>query len=455
MIRASLIPSFLLSAAIWAGSGPALAQEAQPLGPSVGHVSPDRAKLWLHAPGARRVQLAIKSPSDKPEERSLLFQEIGRGFGTLELTKLEPETAYQVEVRVPGAEPVPLRFKTPPRPRAWGRVRFAVGSCMRFPKQPVWQVVAKEAPDFLVLLGDTVYYKGRRGGGADWDSIEGMLARQVAGRRVPGLLDVMRAMPVYSVWDDHDYGPNDSNQSFPLRSESRLVHRYLWAANPGFGENEQGVYFRFRRGPVEFFLLDGRSFKTARRGIPKPERELFGKRQLAWLKRGLLASDAPLKVIGSGVQALFGYAPAEGWHEARAERDAFMAWLRKQRLGATLFMSGDIHVSELYQKELAPGRNLWELTSSGLAANAFGYEPFFEGAKRKERRWVVTKPNVCFVEVEIPRDPKRLQESTLRFVSKSAEDGKTLAETTTTFASFGAAPAKQKPAEKETRREFK
>jgi len=453
VIRAPLIPSVLLLVVLGIPTGPGFAQESpSPLGPAVGHVAPAEATLWLHAPGVRKVDLSITSPNDTKERGGVVFEEIGRGFGVLRLPELEPETAYRVQVRVKGSQPVEVRFTTPPRPRKWGKVRFAVGSCMRFPEQPVWKVVAKEAPDFLMLLGDTVYYSRHKGGGADWDSVDTMLARQLAGRRVPGLLPVMRSMPTYSVWDDHDYGPNDSNQSFALRSESRLVHRYLWAGNPGFGEGEQGVYFRFRRGPVEFFLLDGRSFKTARRGIPKPEREVFGKRQLEWLKRGLLESDAPLKVIGSGIQALFGYAPAEGWHEARPEREAFMSWLAKHPVGATLFLSGDIHVSELYQKELAPGRNLWELTSSGLAANAFGYEPFFEGAKRKERRWVVTKQNVCFVEIDIPKDPKRLQASTLRFVSKSAKDGSTLAETKTTFASFG--PSKAAPPKK-TRQEFK
>lgn len=460
MIRSPLIPSLLLLTALGLAPSPARAQAPAPLGPTVGHVGPEEATLWLHAPGVRQVSLRITSSGDKSETRRARFEEIGRGFGVVRLPKLSPETAYRVQLEsTQGATPVELRFSTPPQPRRWGKVRFAVGSCMRFPEQPVWKVVAKEAPDFLVLLGDTVYYSRRQGGGADWDSVETMLERQLRGRRVPGLLPVMRSMPVYSVWDDHDYGPNDSNMSFPLRSESRLVHRYLWAGNPGFGENEQGVYFGFRRGPLEFFLLDGRSFKTAYKGIPKPQREVFGRRQLEWLKRGLLASDAPLKVIGSGVQALFGYAPAEGWHEARAERESFMTWLREHpEVGPVLFLSGDIHVSELYQKELAPGRNLWELTSSGLAANAFGYEPFFEGAKRKERSWVVTKQNVCFVEVDIPRDPKQLQQATLRFVSKSAADGKTLAETSTTFASFGSqapAPAPKKEQDQENRREFK
>lgn len=452
MTRASLISALLVMGAPLC----ALAQDAAlpPLGPTVGHVAPDEATLALHAPGVRRVELEIRPAKGTPETRVLPFEEFGRGFGVVRLGKLQPETPYRVLARLKnGLAPAELRFATPPRPRAWGRVRFGVGSCMRSPKQPVWKVVAKENPDFFVWLGDTVYYSRHKGGGADWDSIDTMLKRQLQGRRVPGLLEVMRQMPCYSVWDDHDYGPNDSNQSFALRSESRLVHRYLWAGNPGFGEREQGVYFGFRRGPVEFFLLDGRSFKTARRGIPKPEREVYGKRQLAWLKRGLLASDAPLKVIGSGIQALFGYAPAEGWHEARPEREAFMAWLKANEVGPVLFLSGDIHVSELYQKELGPGRTLWELTSSGLAAGAFGYEPFFENAKRKERRWVVTQQNVCFVEVDIPRDPKRLSESTIRFVSKSAKDGKILAETTTTFASFGG-KRPPKPEEPKKRRVF-
>ncbi|MBL4846001.1 MAG: alkaline phosphatase family protein, partial [Planctomycetes bacterium] len=437
MTRASLIPFFLLLATLGLAEG-----QEPPLGPTVGHVAPDEATLWLHAPAAKRVvELKLNGVA-----RTVPFERLGRGFGVLRVSGLTPETSYKVKASVPGAGEFDLRFATPPLPRAWGKVRFGVGSCMRFPKQPVWKVVAKEAPEFFVWLGDTVYYKRHPGGGADWDSVDSMLKRQLAGRRVPGLLQVMRSMPCYSVWDDHDYGPNDSNRSFALRAESRLVHRYLWAANPGFGQDEQGVYFNFRRGPLEFFLLDGRSFKSTIRGIPRPQREVYGKRQLDWLKKGLLRSNAPLKVIGSGVQALFGYAPAEGWFEARTEREAFMTWLKAHDVGPVLFLSGDIHVSELYQKELAPGRNLWELTSSGLAADAFGFQAFFEKANRPERRWVVTKPNVCFVEIDIPRDPKRLAESTLRFVSKSAADGKILAETKTTFASFGSKKANKAPA---------
>ncbi|HBP19969.1 MAG TPA: hypothetical protein DEA08_19555, partial [Planctomycetes bacterium] len=132
-----------------------------------------------------------------------------------------------------------------------------------------------------------------------------------------------------------------------------------------------------------------------------------------------------------------------------AEKKRFLSWARGADLGPLLFLSGDIHISELYRvphdKAQPKGAAFWELTASGLATDAFGYQDLFEAAVRPERLWMESRRNVVMVEVDIPRDPAKRAASKLRFTCLAAKDGAVLRDTETTFASFG--PAGEKPAQ--------
>ena len=71
--------------------------------------------------------------------------------------------------------------------------------------------------------------------------------------------------------------------------------------NPSVGENEQGIYTKFKSGPVEVFLLDARWFArtevSKHNGIPT----LLGEQQWAWLEKSLKDSTAPYKVLACGM----------------------------------------------------------------------------------------------------------------------------------------------------------
>jgi alkaline phosphatase D len=384
------------------------------VGPMVGHVEAQSAQIWLEVGEAERVQVWIgETASSLPVDRR------SGGFGVVRLEGLAPDTEHAVRVRLPvTGEELEVRFRTAPVAAGWGKVRFGVGSCARWDQQPIWDQVAKAAPDMFLFLGDNTYYERRQGGYADWDDEGRMFARHLRSRRLPNLQAVLRSTPTYAVWDDHDYGPNNSDSGWKLRGTAREVHRSMWA-NPGYGEDGEGIYFTFRRGPVAFFMLDGRFFKDAVKTKPLAERVLFGAKQLDWLQRQISASDAPLKVIAAGQQLVLGYPYAEGWDQAPEERRRFFEWLKRDG-SRVLFLPGDIHISELYQVPVSEGRNWLELTSSGLA-NTSRFNDMFRMFKRPERKWVVTVPNACVVEVDLPQaDP---EEGTLVFTSVDAKGG--------------------------------
>lgn len=42
------------------------------------------------------------------------------------------------------------------------------------------------------------------------------------------------AMPHYATWDDHDFGPNNSNSSYSLKGTTLKAFTTYWA-NPSWG----------------------------------------------------------------------------------------------------------------------------------------------------------------------------------------------------------------------------
>ncbi|MFQ5739432.1 MAG: iron-containing alcohol dehydrogenase, partial [Acidobacteriota bacterium] len=53
-------------------------------------------------------------------------------------------------------------------------------------------------------------------------------------REVPRLQPLLRSRPQLAIWDDHDYGLNDSDRTNPVKKEALRVFQQYWA-NPAYG----------------------------------------------------------------------------------------------------------------------------------------------------------------------------------------------------------------------------
>mgnify|MGYP002641734982 FL=1 len=103
----------------------------------------------------------------------------------------------------------------------------------------------------------------------------------------PGLAELIRTRPTLGTWDDHDFGANDSDATKVDRETIRQVFTE-YRALQSFGENGEGIYTSFRRGPVEVFLIDARYFSQAGPSPVDPTKPtLLGRQQWEWLKRSL------------------------------------------------------------------------------------------------------------------------------------------------------------------------
>jgi len=364
-------------------------------GPLVGEVGPTDAWVWAQARSEGVLTCLVVGTT--------ISVGIGAwapyGIVRFHLTGLHPDTEYSFQI-VSSTEPGLATgvLRTAPADTA-RRCKIAFGSCYHaywVANQPIFDAILNEDPNVFVLAGDSIYFASSPNAvtnlpatGADWDSETTMILAHLRSRNNPELRNLQSLLSTLAVWDDHDYGPNNSDGSFANKPASLAAFGQMWA-NRGFGvPGVPGVFSRVRCGPAELFLLDDR-YNRVEAGKPNPQ--ILGAAQLGWLQGALSASTAPIKLIISGSVVLpeFIGQPStpgyEGWRTgAAAERSALLAYIEAHNITGVVFLSGDLHAGFLYHRPgtaLSGGRRgpeYWEMISSPLA-NDIWPEPIVDTA---------------------------------------------------------------------------
>ncbi len=343
-------------------------QPGQPylqLAPMLGHVSAGDARIWIKATGAAKWSVRVSEHADLADARTIdgpPLVEASAFTGVALVDGLKADTRYFYSVLLDG-QPAMSRpwssFTTAPADGAKSRVRFAFGSCLG--KEPwldaaMWADLDARTPvDLVLLLGDNHY--------ANTPEPAKQRAAFIAHRDNAGFRSLFQRTPMYAVWDDHDFGVNDSDGTQKDKDLSLRTFKEFFA-NPGYGEPENpGVYFKFTRGGIDFFMLDDRFHRSPNKAPDDENKTMLGAKQLAWLKRELLASKATLKVIGAGGEWQAD-STEDSWKSyAREEQDLF-DFLAEHDMKKILLLSGDRHFTAAYHVR---GRFI-EVTSGPLGS---------------------------------------------------------------------------------------
>jgi alkaline phosphatase D len=223
----------------------------------------------------------------------------------------------------------------------------------------IFSTMAKEKADFMIWTGDNVYYLA-----GQWNSYKGMVKENLKTRLRKPYKAFLESCAHYATWDDHDYGPNDSDGRFKLKDTSLAVFKKFWM-NPYYGTNgNNGVFCHFSQQDCDFFILDSRFHCDKKGGYNK----LLGDLQLEWLKEKLKASKANFKFIVSGTQFLPIGQHGETWGKYVDENAEFLKFLEKEKIEGVLMISGDRHYSELNKKERDGTYPLYEFTCSPMTS---------------------------------------------------------------------------------------
>lgn len=394
MFARALVFLLLLTPPVAGQQSSATPRELLRSGPMVGYGTLREAAIWLQTTRPASVQIRYWPAGSREDVgRSPVIRTTAAGdhIAQLLITGLEFGTRYEYEVLLDG-KPVslgyPARFqtqemwqwRTDPPP-----FRMAVGSCAYVndpefdrPGTPygsgmeIFTVLAAQQPDVMLWIGDNVYLRE-----ADWESEPGIRYRYAHTRALPEMQPILAAAHNYATWDDHDYGPNDSDRSYPLRATSLEVFRDYWA-NRTFGTLETpGVFQRFVWQDVEVFMLDDRFWRTPNAMPEGQPRTMLGEAQLQWLKESLVSSRAPFKLVVNGNQIINLASGEETLRAIGHEFEQLIGIIRDARIAGVVFVSGDRHHSILMREQFEGIEYpIYELTASPFTA---GNHPPREG----------------------------------------------------------------------------
>ncbi len=255
-------------------------------------------------------------------------------------------------------------------------VKFVIGSCSYInepkfdrPGKPygsnfeIFNSINKKKADFMLWLGDNTYLRE-----PDWNSRTGFIKRYSHTRAFPELQPLLASTHHYATWDDHDYGPNNSDGSFWLKETASEIFKLFWG-NPNYNvTGKGGITGFFQWSDLDFFLLDNRYHRTANNNLTG-NRQMLGKDQIDWLINALSFSQASFKFVAVGGQMISNGAVYENYATYPDERKYLLDKIREAKIEGVIFLDGDRHHTILSKmQETKNVYPLYDLTCSSLTA---------------------------------------------------------------------------------------
>lgn len=355
-------------------------------GPMVGYCEMKEAMIWLQTEKTASVFIEYYATENAKQvfQTSVATTNKENGFTChLLLDKLQPGKKYNYSVFI-DKKKIELPYETSFSSKKLWQWRenapdftIALGSCsyvseesLDRPGKPygsnyfIFESIAKKNPDIMLWGGDNIYLRE-----ADWDSQTGIYHRYSHSRKIKEMQPLLAKTQNFAIWDDHDFGPNDSDRGFYNKYVTQQAFKDFWA-NKFYGSNpnqKEGVYSSFNWGDAEVFLLDNRFFKSPNERVTG-DKELLGATQMQWLIDALVASKASFKLIVVGGQVLNSAAVFENYENYKAEKELLLNEIAANKIKGVLFISGDRHFSELSELKRANTYSLFDWTVSPLTS---------------------------------------------------------------------------------------
>lgn len=245
-------------------------------------------------------------------------------------------------------------------------IGFGGGSGYVPENERMWDTIGAIEPRALLLLGDNVYID-------DPETPEMQRFHYYRRQSQPEWGKLAKTVPIYSIWDDHDFttndgwgGPDIENPSW--KRDVWEIYKENWD-NPyyGGGKENPGCWFDFSIGDVHFIMIDGRYYRES----PKDESpSMLGPVQMKWLKKTLTKKPATFTVICTNVPMAPKVKPGskDTWDGYPEERTEIYQYIADQKIPGVVILSADRHRSDAYKvdTEINGMYPLFEFSSSRL-----------------------------------------------------------------------------------------
>lgn len=261
-------------------------------------------------------------------------------------------------------------------------IRFAICSCMDDQRHEpgIWKDLVSQDPDLIFFVGDSVYSDKEN------KKIEKFRAeanpdrlwrRFTEARQTLEIFYSKKLIPLLATWDDHDFGGNDTDNSYPFIVESQKNFTSFYAQSPShcrFLTQGPGISSALIFNSQIFVLLDDRSFRQ-----PKDSHSEFahwGEEQNLWMF-DILRNHKGFGWLMNGSQIFPAMVFKESVSQDHKQQLQKMTSELKNIATKVAFVSGDVHYSEISKIEKkALGYETYEITSSSIHSEAIPGVPF-------------------------------------------------------------------------------
>jgi alkaline phosphatase D len=362
-------------------------------GPMLGAVTDKSVKVWVRTAIETPVRIVLSTSADMSApivSQAVMSKADDDYTAVVPVEDLVPDTRYYYSVvlghmdNTSGSGQAGMvfhsreiraahqTFKTNPLEGQNSRFQVVFGGCAGYVpyNERIWDVIRRFEPQAFLTLGDNVYID-------DPESPDQQRLMYYKRQSRPEFRRLVGSTPVYSIWDDHDFGMDDSEggpeADLPYWKPMVLdIFKQNWV-NPSYGNTDRpGIWFDFEIGDVHFIMLDGRYYREDAGRWSSGERianaSMLGPHQKEWLKKTLTESEATFKVLvspvpwkydakGSGVRRL------DGWYGYSEEREEIFSWIEDQNIEGVVLVSSDRHRSDAWLIERENGYNFYEFNS--------------------------------------------------------------------------------------------
>lgn len=281
--------------------------------------------------------------------------------------ELKAGTSYHLEIYLNDEWQETHKFRTKDKNKSNKDFSVLTGSCAFIPfgwgnlifpfhNLKIYDQMEKKSADFMLWLGDTVYY-------IKDENKERKIRRNIKYRKKQALDDFLSSKPQIAMWDDHDFGPNNADGNYEDKKASLSVFNNFWV-NPK-SKMSDGSYYKINHEDVEFYVLDNRSYSTSPEAF---ESTILGTKQKSWLKRNLKKSKATFKIICSGNQFIADYLSDKTFALYPKERKEILDFIKKNKIEGIFFLSGDRHHTEFMVKHVEGIYPMYEYSSSPITS---------------------------------------------------------------------------------------
>jgi alkaline phosphatase D len=250
-----------------------------------------------------------------------------------------------------------------------GNAKVAVISCSNHAKADLQTLMTQKlnraAPDAIFFIGDMVYAN------RPVDTVMGRAAPPDKAYElyIKTFLSLdfyaqAKLIPTFSIWDDHDMGKDNADSNHPYKATMSEMFRNFYPVDARIPEVKlgPGMSFSLDAFGVQSIFLDGRVYSTPG--------TLLGNSQGSWVKDQYSQSQKPCLMICG--QQFWSYQSMHDSFQRYAgnEFNGFLQYL-KQNKRPTLFVSGDVHYSQIERiSSSVLGYQTYEVTSSALFSSS-------------------------------------------------------------------------------------